>query len=43
MVDDPVRLLVVDDQPDLAAVTAELLRNEGFEVDTALDAAQAVV
>lgn len=31
----PVKLLVVDDEPQMAAVTAELLRRAGFAVDVA--------
>lgn len=32
----PLRVLLVEDHADLAAATAELLRVEGFEVQTAL-------
>src|SRR5215207_3369735 len=40
--DPPVRLLVVDDSPDAADTTAELLRLDGYDVAVAYDGAQAV-
>ncbi len=36
------RVLVVEDEPDLAAVVAAYLRNEGFEVDIAANGPEAV-
>ena len=36
------RVLVVEDEPDLAAVGAAYLRNEGFEVDIAANGPEAV-
>src|SRR3954470_17296857 len=39
----PVRVLVVDDEPDLAEVLSGALRYEGFEVRTAGDGAAALV
>jgi len=38
----PARLLVVDDEPRTAAVTAEVLRRAGYEVDVALSGAAAL-
>ncbi|MEV6315587.1 response regulator transcription factor [Streptomyces sp. NPDC051776] len=38
----PVRVLVVDDEPDLAGILADVLRSEGFEVRTAGTGGQAV-
>ncbi|MFC4534304.1 response regulator transcription factor [Sphaerisporangium dianthi] len=38
----PVRVLVVDDEPDLAEVLGAVLRYEGWEVRTAADGAAAV-
>ena len=38
----PARLLVVDDEPRTAAVTAEVLRHAGYEVDVALSGAAAL-
>jgi len=38
----PLRVLLVEDYPDLAAVTAELLAEEGFEVRTALSGGEAL-
>jgi two-component system OmpR family response regulator len=38
----PVRVLVVDDEPDLAQVLGAVLRHEGWEVRTAGDGAAAV-
>jgi DNA-binding NtrC family response regulator len=42
MTDAPRRLLVVDDDRTFRLSTAELLRLDGHEVDTAADAAEAV-
>jgi DNA-binding NtrC family response regulator len=42
MTDAPRRLLVVDDDRTFRLSTAELLRQDGHEVDTAADAAEAV-
>jgi CheY-like chemotaxis protein len=36
------RVLVVEDHPDLAAVTAELLKDEGLDVRTALSGREAL-
>ena len=38
----PARLLVVDDEPRTAEVTAELLRRAGYAVDVALSGAEAL-
>jgi two-component system, OmpR family, response regulator RegX3 len=38
----PARLLVVDDEPRTAEVTAELLRRAGYEVDVALSGGEAL-
>jgi DNA-binding response OmpR family regulator len=38
----PARLLVVDDEPRTAAVTAELLRRAGYSVDVALSGTEAL-
>jgi DNA-binding response OmpR family regulator len=38
----PARLLVVDDEPRTAAVTAEILRRAGYEVDVALSGGAAL-
>jgi two-component system OmpR family response regulator len=38
----PVRVLVVDDEPDLAQVLGAVLRHEGWEVHTAADGGAAV-
>ena len=38
----PVRILVVDDEPDLAEVLSGVLRYEGWEVRTAGDVASAL-
>ena len=39
---DPVRVLVVDDEPSLAELLANVLRYEGWEIQTAGDGASAV-
>lgn len=39
--DDPARLLIVDDEEVFLLSTAELLRQEGYQVDTAMDGIQA--
>ncbi len=39
---NPLRVLLVEDHADLAAMTAELLRGEGFEVRTALTGREAL-
>jgi CheY-like chemotaxis protein len=39
---DPVRVLVVDDQPDVLATTAELFRIMGYEVHSANNGAEAL-
>jgi len=38
----PLRVLLVEDHPDLAAVTEEVLKNEGLDVKTALSGRQAI-
>ena len=38
----PKRILVVDDEPDVAGVLVDLLQAEGYEVDTALNGAEAL-
>ena len=40
---EPIRVLVVDDEPDLVEAVARGLRREGYAVDTALDGDDAVV
>ena len=42
MVDDPVRILVVDDDSNVSEVVARYLRREGFEVETVADGRVAV-
>ena len=37
------RVLVVDDDPDMAAFLAHMLRKEGLQVDTVLDGDAALV
>jgi DNA-binding NtrC family response regulator len=39
---EPVRVLVVDDQPDVLATTAELFRIMGYEVHSASNGADAI-
>lgn len=39
---EPKRILVVDDEPDVAGVLVDLLRGEGHGVDTALNGAEAL-
>jgi len=38
----PKRILVVDDEPDVAGVLVDLLQAEGYEVDTALNGTEAL-
>ena len=38
----PIRILVVDDEPEVAGVLVDLLRLEGHEVDTAANGAEAL-
>jgi CheY-like chemotaxis protein len=38
----PLRVLLVEDHADLAAVTEEMLKNEGLDVQTALSGRQAI-
>jgi len=42
VVDDPVRILVVDDDSNVSEVVARYLRREGFEVETVADGRVAV-
>jgi DNA-binding response OmpR family regulator len=42
VVDEPVRILVVDDDSNVSDVVARYLRREGFEVDTVADGRVAV-
>jgi CheY-like chemotaxis protein len=38
----PLRVLLIEDHPDLAVVTEEMLKNEGLDVKTALSGRQAI-